>query len=685
MLWFFSCQTIDTTRLQRILLAYYRMLQSNRELADYLSWPLEPLSTLVWEQRLDPGTRLLAVKCYALQCGMGELEREKIEREAVGDISEVNCPLKIGEDVEGTPVLADGWIIPALEADRIRKAREEMLSSYEGFSEKQDDEIIQTWELRYVNSSPLATNTFELNVVSPFVADIHGILMFRQPDPLPRSDIVPTQTTISALQLITLNISLRLPVLMTSSPASGKSVLLSHIAKILHSGIPNQIITISLGDTSLDARSLLGSYTSSSTNPGTFEWCDGILVRAMQSGRWLLFKDIDRASNEILGTIKPLIESMGSGKWIGGRARLYVPNRGEVVATENFAVFATRSMQPTRKGTFPKPIFFGAHKFAEVVLGDPTFDELCVIIDSRFTKLAGVASKGIVNMWDAIVNLRNTSSGRVVGLRELMKFCNRVEKLLPASYHPMDIEFPVDSYLLPKIFVNPTLREDIYVEARDVFFGAGTSTAAALAHVEAVASLIAEHLDLSPERSNWIITSRSVEIRLERDVNDQVVALRAGNVLLPSARRPESLVLTKNSFAMHRQATSLIARIATAVSLEEPVLLTGETGTGKTSAITYMARTLRRPLVSLNLSQQTESSDLLGGFKPIDARESGTLLQKRFLGIFRDTFSHKKNTKFEESVARAVRDGKWKRAIGLWRESIRMAKGRIQSKLSDLK
>jgi energy-coupling factor transporter ATP-binding protein EcfA2 len=115
----------------------------------------------------------------------------------------------------------------------------------------------------------------------------------------------------------------------------------------------------------------------------------------------------------------------------------------------------------------------------------------------------------------------------------------------------------------------------------------------------------------------------------------------------------------------------------------EPVLLTGETGTGKTSIITHLAVLLHRPLTSVNLSQQTESSDLLGSFKPIDARVPGSELQLQFLDLFRSTFSQKRNIKFEESTWKAVKEGKWKRASGLWKESVRLAKDRIRSKLSE--
>jgi len=80
------------------------------------------------------------------------------------------------------------------------------------------------------------------------------------------------------------------------------------------------------------------------------------------------------------------------------------------------------------------------------------------------------------------------------------------------------------------------------------------------------------------------------------------------------------------------------------------------------------------------LSHQTESSDLLGGFKPIDVRIPGAMLQQRFLELFGGTFSRRKNEKFEGEVRKAVVEGRWKRAAGLWKESGRMAVEKIRGK-----
>lgn len=413
-----------------------------------------------------------------------------------------------------------------------------------------------------------------------------------------------------------------------------------------------------------------------------FEWKDGVVVQAMREGKWLVFDDIDKGSSEVLGVIRPLVKSLGLGKWVGGRAVIDVPNRGRVEADESFALFATRSLMPSRTGKFSTPVFFGAHKFHEVVIPSPTTQELRTILDARFPRLAGNAAQALISLWEDIRALGSAASFRDVGLRELEKFCVRVDNLLPSAHQLMDITD--DAISLSLIFPNPTLREDIYLEARDVFFGAGALTASARVHVERMAATVAEHLGLEPERSTWVLRGRTPEFELEKDANGRVTAVRVGRTRL-SARycKIEIAPPVTRPFAMHRPAVLLLSRIATAVSIGEAILLTGETGTGKTSVVTHLASLLRRPLISLNLSHQTESSDLLGGFKPVDARVPGSALQEQFLELFGGTFSRRKNAKFEESVRKAVGEAKWKRAVGLWKESARLARSRIQAKQNE--
>lgn len=514
--------------------------------------------------------------------------------------------------------------------------------------------------------------------------NVHGVLLLRTSRTATlESLLVPTPTTADALRSLALHLSLNTPTLLTSPPSSGKSLLLSHLVTSVYPDRRNQIVTIHLADTSLDPRSLLGSYVSSPTRSGTFDWKDGVLVRAMREGRWVVFEDVDRGSTEVLGLIRPLLESLGLGKWVGTRAVLEVPGRGAIQAAESFAVFATRSLLPSRTGKYPSPAFFGSHLFHEVIIDPPTYHDLRLIVDTRFPRLAGPIAEGLIRLWEAVRDLGSTASTRDVGMRELEKLCVRVEKVLPSSFQSMEtVSASGVSSPLTTIFPNAVVREDIFAECRDVFFGAGATTAAARQHLELIASTAAEHLGLTPERRDWVLRGRIPELSMDKDSNGFVTSVRVGNTKLLPSPTPENTLPVTRPFAMHKPAISLLSRIAIAISLNEPILLTGETGTGKTSVITHLASLLRKPLISLNLSNQTESADIVGGFKPVDARVPASELQARFSDLFGGTFSRKKNAHFEESVRKAVHEGKWKRAVALWKESIRLARDRIQAKTS---
>lgn len=403
----------------------------------------------------------------------------------------------------------------------------------------------------------------------------------------------------------------------------------------------------------------------------------------MKDGRWVVFKDIDRASSEVLGVIKPLIESLHLGKWIGGCAEIDVPSKGRVVAAHGFALFATRSVTPQRKGGFPQASFFGAHKLYEVTVDPPSPVDLQSIVDMKFPRLAGVVASGLIRLWDSAKTVGSASSSRDIGIRDLEKLCARTSPLL-SSHQPMDVDMETVAPLVAAI-PNISIRAAIYIESRDVFFGAGANTTAGRAHLDALAAVIAEHLGIDDERRQFLLNTRVPDVRVEKDVNGRHTAVIAGETRLPAVVS-RSLELTSSAarpFAMHGPAKVLLSRIASTISHCEPVLLTGETGTGKTSAVTHLASLLNRNLISLNLSQQTESSDLLGGFKPVSARVPGGALQEEFVELFGGTFSRRKNEKFESEARKAVTEGKWKRAVALWKESVRLARERIKSRTED--
>ncbi|KAK1236049.1 AAA ATPase midasin, partial [Marasmius sp. AFHP31] len=272
----------EGVRTHKLLLAYFRILSANRELPSQLLWPLSPLRTLATSSKLDTGTRLVAIRCYALQAGMGELERDEWEKKLVGKDSEVDCPLDYGVDENGDKIETDGWLLPVLEYQRVREERNALVNEPQVFYDFDGDENAQG---------------MDSSVLSPLTANIHGVFLLRSgvPRDNPTSSLIPTPTAIDALRSLALHLSSRVPILLTSPPSSGKALFISHLAECLFPHVKNQTVVIQLADTSLDPRSLVGNYVSSVSQPGVFEWKEGVLVRAMREGKWVVFKDIDRA------------------------------------------------------------------------------------------------------------------------------------------------------------------------------------------------------------------------------------------------------------------------------------------------------------------------------------------------------------------------------------------------------
>ena len=114
-------------------------------------------------------------------------------------------------------------------------------------------------------------------------------------------------------------------------------------------------------------------------------------------------------------------------------------------------------------------------------------------------------------------------------------------------------------------------------------------------------------------------------------------------------------------------ATRLLERAAAAVQLTEPVLLVGETGTGKTALIQELARLVGAPLTVVNLSNQSESADFLGGFKPVSTRHLCLPLLPKFHNAFNKTFPSAANAEFLTRIARYAEKRKWAHLLHAFR------------------
>ena len=146
----------SSSELQRVLIAYYRLLHANRNISQSFGWSLNPLSSIIWDSHVPSPARFLAIQCYALQAGMIEGERVEMEQEVIGNMAEVDCPIEYGTSLDDTPEILDGWLLHMTESSRLIEARDALLKpqNYFKFEDGDSTEPIHPAELRCVSLLP---------------------------------------------------------------------------------------------------------------------------------------------------------------------------------------------------------------------------------------------------------------------------------------------------------------------------------------------------------------------------------------------------------------------------------------------------------------------------------------------------------------------------------------------------
>ncbi|KAL9936347.1 hypothetical protein V8E36_004415 [Tilletia maclaganii] len=740
----------DEQTAQALLVSVWRILYASPSLVYYLQFPLPPERLPpIWEatDQFTPATRLLTIKVFAQLVCLPPATRADYERKWIGEPSfsdhlvlemrqnkrtsaalaastgQAQSAMEVDGGVDDArrsgveayvPILEEGalveeldvWILPILEFERFKHARSLFATHIPPFVASEGEKQLCTADLH------------------ASIVEMAGTLLVRHSAADPTSsqhatssDFVETASAQSTLLTLAKLALRRRPMLLTGAPACGKTSLINHFCNtIAADGADRTILTIQLGDQSgIDAKQLLGSFISSPTNPGAFEWREGALTRAVRLGMWVVLEDIDRATTDVLQVIGQLVEGLTDTRDIGRRPMLDLGNRGKVRAGKNFQLFATRSVAPIIKGrgstaktTYAQATFLGANHWAEISMSAPDERDIGDIVQAYSPILAstGVSAK-MVATWKRVQAFGSqaeaASSGaasaaatpaagsrRTITLRDLLKWCQRAEAYLRDT-----------ATQAGDILAHTPHRERILIEACDVFLSSipapslttGASAPAkgkAVDRYSALFFILANSLDLTTEQAWSALRDRIPDFAIQT-ASSGSKTIRLGRAQIARADVSASqaadselgalmgaTVPVSGTFAMTKTSLMMLEQIAMATSQAEPILLVGETGTGKTTLVQHLASLLQRPLVALNLSQQTENGDLLGGFKPLDPKIPASEVHNRWSVLFQRTFSAKRNAVFIDAERKAFMSAKWKRLIGLWRESARMAAGRMR-------
>ncbi|KAJ3293693.1 AAA ATPase midasin [Borealophlyctis nickersoniae] len=500
------------------------------------------------------------------------------------------------------------------------------------------------------NSQPGAASLIVSRIdLCPLTVDLCGVLLPVATESMQsnrvsdtgRHLLVLTNTTRRNLHDVAEALSVGMPIMLEGPPGVGKTSVVEEAAMLTGC---KDLLKIHLGDQT-DSKVLLGTYVCTAT-PGVFRWQPGVLATAVAEGRWILIEDFDLAPLEVISVLLPLLETR----------HLFIPSRGEKIkAKEGFRIFATRTMFPTRGGFAHRP---GGHQagqnlWTKIRVQALPPQEVGEVLSSLYPALQGLLLE-ILSAFETTAQHfeEHPGVGRHLSLRDLVKWCSRVDSMrnkLSSNTEGESLELAV--------------REDLFREAAECFAG--------MIPKRDVREQIGERLGTTlgvPVHRVQFYTETYVP---NLQIGEGVVSV--GRSSLAMSERVTGRGVAKRPFAATGPSLRLLERLAVCANLCEPVLLVGETGTGKTSVVQYLADLVGQKLVAVNMSQQSDSSDLLGGYKPVDARLLATPIKEEFDRLFAATFKVKANTTFLDMVQKAYVKKNWARLVEGFRAALKMA------------
>jgi midasin len=350
----------------------------------------------------------------------------------------------------------------------------------------------------------------------------------------------------------------RYPVLIQGPTSAGKTSAVEFLAR--QTG--HRFVRINNHEHT-DIQEYLGTYV---TDPqtGNLVFQEGLLVTAVREGHWIVLDELNLAPTDVLEALNRLLDD---------NRELVIPETQEVITPHpNFILFATQNPPGLYAGRKVLSRAF-RNRFLEVHFDDVPKDELETILCQR-CQIAPSYAKKIVMVFEELRHRRQASrvfesKGSFATLRDLFRWAERGA----VGYERL----AEDGYML----LAERARQD---EDKEVIKGV----------VEDIMKV-------------------SVDNKRMYRLFDNPAAL---------ARLPFDSVSTDSTTTMvwTNAMQRLFVLVAAALAKNEPVLLVGETGCGKTSICEVVARAFSQRMVGVNCHQNMETADLLGSQRPVRNR-----------------------------------------------------------------
>jgi len=394
-------------------------------------------------------------------------------------------------------------------------------------------------------------------------------------------------------------------------------------------------IVVTLEET-FDSKNLVGTYVCNET--GEFVFKKGPLTVAAEEGMWLVLRGVEQAPPDLLSFLLPLVQDN----------QLEVSSTFSIKPKLGFRMIAICQGDPSDEHLQPLKTTSVAPFLAELsavtlkpLEGREDFKE---ILQTKFPYLTSIPwlANFVLEAKDFLDSKLASFKGQLLdhkpfSVKQLFRVCQRINSILSSI---VDLEHP------GSLFLSSATARDILTDMVDVFLAYLYDKRIKTILVSALVVEVFNPACLQNSQTQ-IDPQELVDYLLEqtRDFGISQHSHYFGRAKPVEIANPE---VQSEDFVFTSTTLRLVEQVSVALEHHESVLLVGETGTGKTTAVQELAKLRGKRLHVFNLNQNTDSSDLLGGFKPVDIKFLMKPTYGLFLGLFRRLFPADKNRTFLE-------------------------------------
>lgn len=375
-------------------------------------------------------------------------------------------------------------------------------------------------------------------------------------------DYILTENVIGNLKNLARIISIgRLPVLLQGPTSAGKTSLIDYVAK--RSG--NHCLRINNHEHT-DLQEYIGTYTVDVA--GTLKFKEGVLVQAMRNGYWIILDELNLAPSDILEALNRVLDD---------NREIFITETQELIkAHPNFMLFATQNPPGIYGGRKTLSRAF-KNRFIELHFSEIPESELEIILEKRCRIPKSYSQKMVKTMSELQVNRHSTAKSSFT-LRDLFRWGNRYthasDDLMKDNLYDWGQHLIDEGYLV----LSSKIRNEIEI--------------------------------------HFIIDAMFRNFR-KKIIPENIFHLHANTSLVTKALLQDLLnhPNSKNiNWTLNIRQMAILA--GKAIQFNEPVLLVGSTGCGKTTICQILADIATKNLRILNCHMHTEGADFLGGLRP---------------------------------------------------------------------